>query len=225
MFAIENAYGSGDIGSGTPSSMVLFTVCSIGNSESWQGGAMAGDVGDKPRGKPKGKKLPALSLVLPDGDKVVSLARGQGKDSNGLTVKQEAFCQGVGSRGETLAASYRAAYDAENMTAATIHAEACRLMANPLVTARVNALVMQKQAKTSHDAVRIRQHVIERLHIESQDPTNPPSARVRALELLGKLDTVGAFRERTVTEAEHAPAHDIAETLQARLKALLGKTG
>jgi hypothetical protein len=184
---------------------------------------MAGDVGDKPRGK--GKKIPALSLVLPDGDKVVSLARGQGKDANGLTSKQEAFCQGVGSRGETLAAAYRAAYDAAGMTAHTIHNEACKLMGNPAVAARINALVMQKQARTQHDAVRIRQHVIERLHIESQDKNNPPSARVRALELLGKLDTVGAFRERSVVEAEHAPSHDIAETLQARLKALLGKTG
>ena len=184
---------------------------------------------DKVEGKNKGGRKPftrsSPSLSVVEGGGIVHLAKGQGKDQNGLTAKQEAFAQGVGSRGDTLAASYRAAYDAGNMTAATIHAEACRLMANPLVAARANALVEARQAKTSLDAARIRQHVIERLHAESIDPDNPSSTRVRAIELLGKLDVVGAFRERSVVEAEHAPAHDLTQTLQARLQALLGKTG
>ena len=203
-----------------------FVVCSVSNCVSRQGGAVTVD---KDKGKSKGGRKPFVksppSLSVVEGGEIVHLAKGQGKDQNGLTVKQEAFSQGVGSRGETLAAAYRAAYDAANMTAATIHAEACRLMANPLVAARVNALVLAKQAKASLDATRIRQHVIERLHAESIDPDNPSSTRVRAIELLGKLDVVGAFRERSVVEAEHAPAHDLAQTLQARLQALLGKTG
>lgn len=178
---------------------------------------------DKIKPKAKGKVKPALSVV--PGSVVVPLAKGQGKDENGLTAKQEAFCQGVGSRGDTLAASYRAAYDASGMTPASIHAEACRLMANPLIASRVNALVREKQAKTSHDAARIRSHVIERLHSESINPDNPPAARVRALELLGKLDVVGAFRERVETEAKQAAPDDIAATLEARLKALLAKAG
>jgi hypothetical protein len=172
------------------------------------------------------RKAPVLSVVAASQDKVVHLAKGQGKDANGLTAKQEAFAQGVGSRGETLAASYRAAYDAANMSQAAIHVEACKLMALPAVAQRVNALVRDRQAKTSHDAARIRAHVIERLHAESTDPDNPPAARVRALELLGKLDVVGAFRERVVAteQAEAAPA-DLAATLEARLKAVLGKAG
>jgi hypothetical protein len=176
--------------------------------------------------KKRQRKAPVLSVVAeqPHGV-VISLARGQGKDHNGLTAKQEAFAQGVGSRGETLAAAYRAAYDAESMAPATIHAEACRLMANPLVAARINALVKAKQASASHDAARIRQHVIERLHAESTDPDNPPAARVRALELLGKLDVVGAFRERVATEQADAAPADLAATLEARLRAVLGKAG
>jgi hypothetical protein len=178
---------------------------------------------DKVEGKDKGKarKPPALSIV--DDSKVVSLARGQGKDVNGLTAKQEAFCQGVGARGETLAAAYRAAYDASNMTQHTIHNEACKLMSNPAVAARVNALVAQKQASVSHDATRIRSLVIERLHLEAQNPKNPPSVRVRSLELLGKLDVVGMFKDRAMVESEHAPSADLAATLQSRLTALLGK--
>jgi hypothetical protein len=185
-------------------------------------------VSDKPRGEKtkRKRKPPALRVVAASPDRVVvPLANGQGKDANGLTAKQEAFAQGVGSRGETLAVSYRAAYDAANMAPATVHAEACRLMANPVIAARVNQLVMERQAKTSLDAARIRQHVIERLHAESTDPDSPPAARVRALELLGKLDVVGAFRERVATEpAEAAPA-DLAATLEAKLRAMLAKAG
>jgi len=178
---------------------------------------------DKAKPKGRGKVKPALSVV--PGSVVVPLAKGSGKDANGLTAKQEAFCQGVGARGETLAAAYRAAYDASGMTPANIHNEAYKLMLRPEIASRVNALVREKQAKTSHDAARIRSHVIERLHSESVNPDNPPAARVRALELLGKLDVVGAFRERVETETKQAAPDDIAATLEARLKALLAKAG
>ena len=172
----------------------------------------------------KGRK-PRLRLVAEQPGEVVHLANGQGKNAHGLTSKQEAFAVGVGSRGETLAVAYRSAYDAENMAPATVHSEACRLMANPVIAARINALVRERQVKSSHSAERIRQHVIERLHAESIDPDSPPAARVRSLELLGKLDIVGAFRERVATE-DAAPAQaDLAATLEARLKALLAKAG
>ena len=156
---------------------------------------------------------------------VVHLAKGQGKNEWGLTSKQEAFSVGVGSRGETLAVAYRAAYDAANMAPATVHNEACKLMARPEIAARVNELVRQRHASASLDAARIKAHVIERLHLESINEDSPPAARVRALELLGKLDVVGAFRERVATEqAEAAPA-DLAATLEAKLKAMLAKAG
>jgi hypothetical protein len=172
------------------------------------------------------RKAPKLSVVAeqPQGV-VVSLARGQGKDHNGLTSKQEQFCQGVGTRGETLAASYRAAYDAANMSPHAIHVEACKLMAIPAVALRINALVQARQASAQHDAGRIRAHVIERLHLESINEDSPPAARVRALELLGKLDVVGAFRERVQNEPADAAPADLAATLEAKLKAMLAKAG
>lgn len=199
--------------------MVPFTFCSVSNRESGQGGA---DMVDKVEGQHKGKHKAKPSLALVDGGSVVALARGQGKDENGLTSKQESYCQGVGARGETLAAAYRAAYDASNMTPHTVHNEACKLMSNPSVAARVNALVLAKQARASVDSARILSHVRERLMHESLDPDNSPSARIRALELLGRLGTVSAF-DRTTETSDQSPAHDIAETLQARLQALLGK--
>jgi len=169
------------------------------------------------------RKAPKLSVVA-ESNKVIPLIRGQGKSVDGLTSKQESFATHV-ANGETLAASYRAAYDAESMSPAAIHNEASKLMDHPGIAMRVNALLRQRQAAESHDAGRIRRHVIERLHLESINEDSPPAARVRALELLGKLDVVGAFRERVATEqAEAAPA-DLAATLEAKLKAMLAKAG
>ena len=172
----------------------------------------------------KGKKT-ALRVVADQPAEIVHLARGQGKNAHGLTAKQEAFAQGVGSRGETLAVAYRSAYDAANMAPATIHNEACKLMARHEVAARVNVLVRERQAKTSHDAVRIRQHVIERLHVESLDPDSSPAARVRALELLGKLDVVAAFAAKAQVDDASPGQADLAATLEARLRVLLSRTG
>ncbi len=184
---------------------------------------MVDDVGNKPKGgrKPKVKSPPSLSIV--QGDKVVAMNRGQGRNAYGLTVKMEEFCQGLAMRGETQAGAYRAAYDTSNMTPANVQNEAYKLMQRPDIIARVNMLCAQKQASVSHDSARIRSLVIERLHLEAQNPDNPPSVRVRSLELLGKLDVVALFRERSVVEADHAPASDLAATLQARLTALMGK--
>jgi hypothetical protein len=180
---------------------------------------------DKPKRKPFTRLTPKLSVVEGDkGGEIVHLAKGQGRNVHGLTSKQEAFAVGVGSRGETLAGAYRAAYDASGMAQASIHVEACKLMANPLIAQRVNMLVLEKQSKASLDSTRILAHVRERLMAESLDPDNSPSARIRALELLGRLGTVAAF-DRSTETADQSPAHDLAETLQARLKALLGKTG
>ncbi len=171
----------------------------------------------------KGKK-PALRVVAEQPGEVVPLIRGQGRTPDGITAKQEAFAAQVAS-GATLAASYRAAYDAGSMSAAAIHNEASRLMDHPGIAQRVNALLRQRQAVEQHDAARIRRHVIERLHQESIDPDSSPAARVRALELLGKLDVVSAFTAKTQPD-DAAPAQaDLAAMLEARLKALLAKAG
>lgn len=180
---------------------------------------MPGDDNTKGR-KPKSMRKPRLKIVA--SGEVVPLIRGQGKAAEGLTAKQMAFADKV-AEGVTLAEAYRHAYDADNMAASTIHAEASRLMADPRIAARVNAQLAARQAKTSHDAARMRLHIIERLWAESQDADSPPAARLKALELMGKLDIVGAFRERVSNEADSTPSADLAQALQERITALLGK--
>ncbi|CAB4169549.1 hypothetical protein UFOVP1302_32 [uncultured Caudovirales phage] len=181
--------------------------------------------GETNQRKRKVSSKPKLRLVGAVDAAIVSLARGQGKDLHGLTAKQEAFAQGVGTRGETLSTAYRAAYDAANMSTPAIHVAACRLMASPTVGLRVNQLVKQRQAKSSYDSSRIMTHVVERLHAESIDTDNPPSARVRALELLGRLGAVQAFAPITADTVGDAAPADLAASLEARLRAMLSKAG
>ena len=191
--------------------------------------AMQGDDNKPKRGRPKGSTnkpravgKPMLSIVSNTEEKVVRLAAGQGKDSNGLTVKQEIFCQEV-AKGSSLSAAYRAAYNSENMKPAIINSEACKLMARPIIAARVNALIEEKQAKTSHDSARIKQHVIEKLWLESQDTKNPATVRVRALELLGKMTSVSLFTERVMTETVEARSpEDIEQQIRDKLAKIAG---
>lgn len=185
----------------------------------------------KGRTKGKASKPPVLSVIpgsvsdIPEQPRVIALVRGQGKNEYGLTIKQETFAQRV-AEGDTLSGAYRKAYDCSNMTDASIYTDASKAMTNPAIVQRVNVLVREKQAKTQHDGPRIRQHVIERLHIEATNPDNPASVRVRALELLGKLDVVQAFNGRTDTDDQaSSTVKDLAATLEARLKALTSKAG
>jgi len=57
----------------------------------------------------------------------------------GLTVKQEQFCLAV-LKGMSQADAYRSVYNARKMTPEAVQVEAARLMKNPKVTLRVEAL-------------------------------------------------------------------------------------
>jgi hypothetical protein len=146
--------------------------------------------------------------------------RGQGRNEHGLTAKQEAFAQEA-SKGCTLAEAYRTAYAAENMKPSTIHKQAIETMNHPMVAARVKRLVEERNRNSSHDAARIRQTVIDGLLAEAINPRNPPASRIRAMELLGKLDTVGAFRDRVITEDAATDTSQLQQQLEDKLAALL----
>ena len=141
-------------------------------------------------------------------------------DGNGLTEKQEAFARGV-ANGLTLAEAYRRAYDADEMTKASIYSEASRLMDHPAVAARARDLMTERMEKThALDAKRIRQHVFDRLMIESVEDDNPPASRIRALELLGKIDVVSMFKEQ---KGEDPKGEDNVAELEAKLKQALAR--
>lgn len=142
------------------------------------------------------------------------------RNDYGLTDKQENFAQGV-AKGLTLSDAYRNAYSAGEMTSTAINSEASRLMDHPAIASRVKWLLQVRQEKSfALDAARIRAHVFDRLMIESVEDDSPPAARIRALELLGKIDVVSMFKEQKGPAVdEHADPVE----LEAKLKAALGK--
>lgn len=185
---------------------------------------MVKQVGNK--GKVKARLPVYMPNIEPGASNVVainppSITRGQGHDDNGLTVKREAFCQAMSSgHYSSQSAAYRVAFDCSNMAPATVHAEASRLMANPAVAARITELNELKRAVNSLDHAKIRAHVIARLHIESLDPDSSPAARIRALELLGKLGGVGAFDRQAEDNSLPQDADAVTKALRERLEAL-----
>lgn len=139
-------------------------------------------------------------------------------NEHGLTEKQEMFAQAV-AKGATLADAYRSAYDASKMAVSTVYSEASKLMDRPHIAERVKGLMALRQERTfALDSARIRQHVFDRLMVESVDEQSQPSARIRALELLGKIDVVSMFKEQKgpAIDERADPA-----VLEAKLKAML----
>lgn len=172
--------------------------------------------------------VPPLRLVVTEGKPLEGKAIQKGKKcgaargpllANGLTHKQEEFCLLV-AQGKPLSEAYRLAYDASGMSAQAVWSEASKLMANPKVSGRVEALRKEIEAKSLHSAAQIRAHVRERLMLESMNATQD-GARIRALELLGKMDEVGMFRERVETEDKRDQSvADIQKELSERLARL-----
>lgn len=138
----------------------------------------------------------------------------------GLTEKQETFAQCV-AKGSTLIDAYRTAYNTEGMKQSSMYSEASKLMDHPIVAQRTREL-MEHRAKRVHalDAMRIRQHVFDRLMVESVDEDNPAASRVRSLELLGKIDVVQMFREPKDVDV---PREESIAELQAKVKGMLSK--
>jgi len=183
-----------------------------------------GDMGKLIGGKNKTGNKPKqrLPVYMPDttlgASNVLALPQA---DLGKLTMKQEAFAQAIASGlYPNQAAAYRVAYDAEQMAASTIYQEASRLMANPIIAARIEELKALKQAGERLDSAKIRAHVIARLHIESLDPDSSPASRIRALELLGKLGGVGAFERQVEDNTLPQDADTVTKALRERLEAL-----
>ena len=181
--------------------------------------------------KPKGRLPVYMPDTSPGASNVVainppSITRGQGHDDNGLTVKREAFCQAMTSgHYSSQSAAYRVAFDCSNMAAASVHAEASRLMANPAIASRISELNELKKAVNSLNSAQIKAHVIARLHIESLDPDSSPASRIRALELLGKLGGVAAFEKQAEDNTLPPDADSVTKALRDRLEALAKATG
>ncbi len=152
------------------------------------------------------------------------LERGELEDkaTNRLTGKQEAFAQHV-SKGNTLKASVRHAYDSENMTDKSCYEMGCRMMRNAKIAARVDGLIEAETRAALHKGGSLKAFVVERLQEEALN-AKQDGARVRALELLGKLTEVGAFAEQRIDITPRKSEQEIEQEIRNLLERLRPET-
>lgn len=125
-----------------------------------------------------------------------------------LTAKQVAFVEAV-AKGASASDAYRQAYDCSNMSDKTIHETSSRLMKNPKVVARLAEIDATAVAASKLS----RQWIIEQLiavAAKAQEIGDLKAAN-RALELLGKVDVMGLFVERSSVETDNRHTHAIAD--------------
>ena len=110
-----------------------------------------------------------------------------------LTSKQAAFA-GLVARGVGLSEAYRQCYSTQ-ATGPSLRVQAWRLSKNQKVAQRIEELrAGSLQAQLDNDQLTQR-WIVGRLREEATDTDNTATARIRALELLGK--TTGMFTSNT----------------------------
>lgn len=154
----------------------------------------------------------------PDKDNVIPITGGSGK----LTAKQERFAQlvafgGGDGKGMSQSEAYRRAYNAENMSAPAIWTESSVLFRHPVVSMRIAQLKRKQERGAVASAASLRSHIQRELYRLSTDGEND-AAKLRSLELLGKLSDVAAFTERVEQVDNESSPEDVQEELEARLK-------
>ena len=134
----------------------------------------------------------------------------------GLTMKQAVFCAAMLRGVPFQADAYREAYDCENMSAASIHKEATKLMRNPKVARCLDAGFLVKERDELHSRVSRRDFVLERLTHEAEHATSD-SARVAALVALGKAEAM--FTEKVQhDEPDTRTAAEVKADLERKLR-------
>lgn len=139
----------------------------------------------------------------------------------GLTRKQDGFARSVGLDGTTFAEAYRRNYNTENMQPNTIHTRAFELSRQSAIADRITHYVRQRTGTASHNPEKIRAFILQTLQDVIQDKDARHGDRLKAVELLGKVDFVGIFKERSVVETNTVQTP---EEIQQKIEELL-KTG
>ena len=153
-------------------------------------------------------KKPSLSVVKKEAE---------------LTIKQRQFVDEIikgklGSYKEAYAKVYDVTLTKANKIPKWVEVEASKLVANPKIAISIQRAIERKEQSVVASSLRTRNYVIDQLYRESKE-SDSDSARIRALELLGKSvslfsDVVETKEARTSDEVER----DIEERIQALLE-------
>ena len=137
------------------------------------------------------------------------------RDDDGLTRKQRAFALAT-LECATLSEAYRQTYDAAGMRPASIRKEASKLIANPAVARLIERKTAEKERDQRTEGARLREFIRERLVREATE-ADSDAARVRAVELLGKLAGVQAFDSERIEQTVISTAADAEIELEEAL--------
>lgn len=144
-------------------------------------------------------------------------------NEHGLTPKEERMAVLV-SKGKPMVEAFATAFGVEGALNANHYETAMELMAREKMQARLHALGEQAVEAISFNSDAIRKHVLTGLIKESKNEKASATARVQALVWLGKVDTVGMFRERTeVMAADNRKPEEIEVELREKLRKMLMK--
>ena len=119
------------------------------------------------------------------------------KNNRGVTDKQQAFIEAI-IEGNNISDAYRLAYDASNMSNASIHVEACRLAKNPNVSLSLDRYYSDLESNNRLMALSRRDRVISKLETVALRDGEADGTQIRAIELLGK--SMGLWIDRVETE-------------------------
>jgi len=139
-----------------------------------------------------------------------------------LTIKQRQFVDEIikgklGSYKEAYAKVYDVTLTKANKIPKWVEVEASKLVANPKIAQSIHKAIERKEQSAVASSLRTRNYVIDQLYRESKE-SDSDSARIRALELLGK--SVSLFSD--VVETKEARSSDEVEAdIEERIQALL----
>ena len=132
-----------------------------------------------------------------------------------LTRKQEIFACAIAD-GADQAAAYRTAYSADRMSPPAIWTEASQLAKHPMVAQRIGELRAEAEQVRQTMLVGREQAILAQLEKEALT-AKTDSARIRAIELLGKH--LGLFTDRLETkDVTERSADDIEAQIRMRLQ-------
>lgn len=89
------------------------------------------------------------------------------------------------------------------------------LVSSPGVLIQVKALLTEYDQRVVESAAQIRTFVTNKLIMETSNPN--VNARLKALELLGKISDVGLFTDKTEITMRHRPTAELEQMLRERL--------
>ena len=141
-----------------------------------------------------------------------------------LTIKQRQVVDEIikgklGSYKEAYASVYDVTLNKDGSIPKWVEVEASKLVANPKIAISIQRAIAKKEQSAVASSLRTRNYVIDQLYKESKE-SDSDSARIRALELLGK--SVSLFSDVVETK-EARSSEEVEADIEERIQALLDK--